>query len=261
MTQSNPRAFHFGENWRRFLAVLDDQRIRVAEEDLRQLVGRDTLDGCRFLDAGAGSGLSSLVARQLGAVVYSFDVDAVSVACAKELKRRFFAEDELWSIDTGSVLDPNYLRELGTFDVVYSWGVLHHTGALWEALGNIVLNVAPGGTLSVAIYNDQGWISRYWLMVKRLFNRNGFLRVMMIGLHLPYLLGGRIVIRALRGRLRLERGMSLWYDMLDWLGGYPFEVASPEAIVSFFEQRGFSLVVSRLCGRRHGCNEFTFRNG
>lgn len=53
--------------------------------------------------------------------------------------------------------------------------------------------------------------------------------------------------------------MSLWYDMIDWLGGYPFEVATPEAIFRFFRDAGFVLEELRTCGGRMGCNEFVFR--
>ena len=53
--------------------------------------------------------------------MHSFDYDPQSVACTQELKRRYFAEDEQWIIEEGSVLDRNYLSRLGRFDVVYSW--------------------------------------------------------------------------------------------------------------------------------------------
>jgi 2-polyprenyl-6-hydroxyphenyl methylase/3-demethylubiquinone-9 3-methyltransferase len=128
------RRFEFGANWLRFLELLDDRRVELAEDSLRSMLGVADLRGRSFLDAGSGSGLFSLAAHRLGARVHSFDYDPQSVACTREVKRRYAEGDPAWSIEEGSVLDPAYLARLGTFDVVYSWGVLHHTGARWDAL-------------------------------------------------------------------------------------------------------------------------------
>ena len=126
--------FGFGENWTRFLALVDESRILAAEQSLQALLGKSRLDGVRLLDVGSGSGLFSLAARRLGAIVRSFDYDAHSVECTAELRRRYRPDDPLWQVERGSVLDEDYLRGLGNFDVVYSWGVLHHTGAMWTAV-------------------------------------------------------------------------------------------------------------------------------
>ena len=250
--------FEFGANWVRFLEVLNDERIAQAEKSLCDMLGVSDLLGKSFLDIGSGSGLFSLAARRLGAAVHAFDYDPQSVACTRELKRRYFPEDPQWIIEEGSVLDGDYLARLGQFDVVYSWGVLHHTGAMWEALGNVASLVAEGGRLFVAIYNDQGWISRYWHAVKRTYTHSTMMRWPLLLLHAPYLFGLRWFMRALTGRLALERGMALWHDMQDWVGGYPFEVAHPEAIFRFFRDRGFILREMKTCGGRQGCNEFVF---
>ena len=122
--------FEFGANWSHFLALLDESRIADAEKSLCEMLGVTDLRDRRFLDIGCGSGLFSLAARRLGAQVHSFDFDPQSVACAQELKRRFFPEDSQWRVGQGSVLDLGYLDGLGHFDIVYSWGVLHHTGSM-----------------------------------------------------------------------------------------------------------------------------------
>jgi 2-polyprenyl-6-hydroxyphenyl methylase/3-demethylubiquinone-9 3-methyltransferase len=54
--------------------------------------------------------------------------------------------------------------------------------------------------------------------------------------------------------------MSPWRDVVDWVGGYPFEVAKPEAIFKFYQRRGFTMVDLNTCGGGHGCNEFVFVN-
>ena len=200
-----------------------------------------------------------VIIRRLGARVLSIDYDPQSVACTEELQRRYYANSPEWRVEQGSVLDSEYLARLGQNDVVYSWGVLHHTGRMWTALENVAPLVKPGGRLFVAIYNDQGWVSRYWLAVKKVYNAGFLGRLVMTVIHLPYLFVLRYLLRAATGRLEVERGMSIWYDMVDWLGGLPFEVARPEAIVSHYLARGFDLERLRTCGGRHGCNEYVFR--
>ena len=137
--------FAFGANWARFLKSLDEARIAKAEDSLRQMLAVARLDGKRFLDVGSGSGLFSLAARRMGAQVHSFDYDPRSVACTRELRDRYFPGDSVWRVEQGSVLDRDYLAGLGEFDVVYSWGVLHHTGAMWQAMENVVPLVVRGG--------------------------------------------------------------------------------------------------------------------
>jgi len=259
--------FSFGENWQRFLLRLDEAAILRAEASLRSLLGRDRLDRLTFLDIGSGSGLLSLAAWRLGAHVRSFDYDLRSVACTASLKARYAPADAEWSVERGSILDRGYVTKLGRFDLVYSWGVLHHTGEMWRAIEMACSCVAADGVLALAIYNDQGRRSRYWARVKRLYNclpeRLRFLVLWPTALRL----WGPTVLRdTARGDpLRswrsygAERGMSPWRDVVDWVGGWPFEVATPEAVFDFCRERGFILERLRTCGGGLGCNEFVFR--
>lgn len=250
------RRFAFGKNWLNFLATMNETRICSAEQSLRDMLKVKDLRGTRFLDVGSGSGLFSLAARRLGAAVHSFDYDPQSVACTEELRHQYFPNDPNWIVEQGSVLDERYVATLGQYDVVYSWGVLHHTGQMHKAFSTVVSAVAPEGTLFIAIYNDQGFISTYWSRVKRAYNKSMAARIAITAVHAPYLFGMRWLARALTGRLGLERGMSLWHDMIDWLGGYPFEVAKPEAVFRFFRDQGFALRELKTCGGRMGCNEY-----
>lgn len=258
--------FQFGTNWKQFLSTLDNGQIIAAEESIKRMLEADDLHGQTFVDVGSGSGLSSLAARRLGAIVHSFDYDPESVVCTRRLKDQFFPNDPDWIIDSGSVLDSHWLHSLQQYDIVYSWGVLHHTGAMWQALENIDSLVTPGGKLFISIYNDQGRLSDFWWLVKRLYN------VMPRGLRFVLLVPALILFWGPRTAIdffRLQpfrswrtykekRGMSPWSDLVDWVGGYPFEVAKPEMIQDFFVQRGYRVVKLKTCGRKLGCNEFVF---
>jgi 2-polyprenyl-6-hydroxyphenyl methylase/3-demethylubiquinone-9 3-methyltransferase len=264
---SRGERFEFGKNWKSFLSVLDDDRILEAERSLKSMLGMDTLAGRTFLDIGSGSGLFSLAAMRMGADrVQSFDYDPQSVGCTAELKRRYFRNDPRWTVEQGSALDPEYLRSLGQWDIVYSWGVLHHTGNMWRALENVAPLVKPGGRLFISIYNDQGALSRFWRGVKTLYNKGTASRWLVTALFVPL-----FFLRGLAGDLlrrrnpvrtytdyKKSRGMSRVHDWFDWLGGYPFEVASPEAIFEFYRDRGYSLTRLKTCRGGLGCNQFVF---
>jgi len=234
------------------------------------MLGLATLDGMSFLDIGSGSGLSSLAARRLGARVHSFDYDPSSVQCTRELRYRYFNDQEDWVVEEASVLDKQYLRSLGCFDIVYSWGVLHHTGAMWEALENIIPLVSRnGGRLFLAIYNDQGRASSHWLRIKRLYNklpppfRWAVLWPAFARLWGPSVIRDTMTGQPLRTWTKYSeadpRGMSPWRDVVDWVGGLPFEVAKPERVFHFYRQRGFVLERLTTCAGGHGCNEYVFR--
>jgi 2-polyprenyl-3-methyl-5-hydroxy-6-metoxy-1,4-benzoquinol methylase len=261
--------FEFGKNWSRFLALIDDKRIDRAKKSLTSMLELEDLHDKAFLDIGCGSGLFSLAARALGARVHSFDFDPQSVACTLELKRRYFPKDELWIIEEASVLDASYMNALGKFQIVYSWGVLHHTGALWQALEHANRPVAPGGKLFIALYNDAGSKSARWKWIKKTYNNlpSAFRTPFAILAMAP-----QNMKDAMRAVLKLElgsfisswtqptcgRGMSRWRDLIDWVGGYPYEVSTPDEIFDFFRARGFVLTKLR-CGRVGlGCNEFVF---
>jgi 2-polyprenyl-6-hydroxyphenyl methylase/3-demethylubiquinone-9 3-methyltransferase len=259
--------FGFGENWSRFARGLPPARIAAARASLAEMLGRESLAGLSFLDVGSGSGLFSLAASQLGASpIHSLDFDPLSVETTRSLRDRFAPESE-WTVERASALDAEYMSALGRWDVVYSWGVLHHTGDLWSSLGLTCERVAPGGCLFVSVYNDQGRVSAVWTRIKRLYNRlPRFLRPVYTAL-----MAAPMEARAFLGQLRRghpgayfaygERGMSRWRDLVDWVGGYPFEVARPDQVIAFCGARGLVLRRQRTVGKSHGCNEFVFELG
>lgn len=260
------RRFAFGRNWMSFLTTLDERRIDEARGRLCESLGRDQLQDIRVLDIGSGSGLSSLVMHQLGADIVAFDFDPDSVACTEELRRIYGSSDKSWTVQQGSVLDAEFMQSLGRFDLVYSWGVLHHTGSMWYALDLAQQRVAPGGTLLIALYNDQGARSRIWRSVKRWYCSGAVGRSLITALFFPLFWLYALVLdcrhREFPGshvrNYGRKRGMSITHDWRDWLGGYPFEVANPEDVVQKLAVDGFKLVRQTLT-QGLGCNEFVFR--
>ena len=261
------RRFQFGDNWKNYLKTLSNEKINVATKSIQELLAINNLEGKTFLDIGCGSGLMSLAARKLGAKVTSFDYDKNSVECAKYLKQQFFQDDPSWKILEGSVLDANFLRDLGEFDIVYSWGVLHHTGNMWEALGNALIPLSLDfGILAIAIYNDNGIESDIWLQIKSFYNSGNLQSYLVRLLFLPIFTLRTITSGLIKHKnpfyvfknYRNKRGMNVYYDWIDWLGGYPFEVASVEEIFRFYKNKG-GVLINLKSTSTNANNQFVFK--
>lgn len=270
-TEAGSSRFGFGENWLRFLDDLSEKQVEQATESFVELLPAAEVEGRSFLDIGSGSGLSSLVAVKLGArEVVSFDYDANSVEATASLAGKFSQETRCnWTVRQGDILDPELVHSLGRFDVVYSWGVLHHTGSMWDAVSNAVALVEDGGIFFIALYNDQGARSRLWRVVKRIYNRlprilrEPYVALVMMPFELRSLAYSikdgdpRAYLATWKGTGR-DRGMDRWRDNVDWVGGYPFEVASVAAVNDFVMRHGFEIVTIKP-DQGWGCNQFVFR--
>jgi 2-polyprenyl-6-hydroxyphenyl methylase/3-demethylubiquinone-9 3-methyltransferase len=263
--------FSFGRNWNDFLEQgLDAEGIEAAKSRTAEFLGLQSLAGLSFLDIGCGSGLFSYVAHALGAGrVVSFDVDPLSVACCRRLRERAGNPDS-WEVFEGSILDPRLAGRIAPADVVYSWGVLHHTGDMWSAVRAAAGLVKPGGLFFIAIYNKVEYDtlnhlrgSHGWLRVKRAYNRSGTLgRRLMEATSAAkdvasWLLTLRNPVREI-SRYKQKRGMSWWHDIVDWLGGYPYEFATAAEIFNFCHgELGLQLERMKTV-TSIGCNEFLF---
>ncbi|MBT3389585.1 MAG: class I SAM-dependent methyltransferase [Chloroflexi bacterium] len=266
INNTSPR-FKFGKNWGNFIRKLSAVQIQEAEQSLINALGVSSFAGKKFLDVGSGSGLFSLAAMRLNAErVHSFDYDSDSVACARELKRRYFPDDPRWMIEQGDALDTPYVESLGEWDIVYSWGVLHHTGDMYLALDNAAQLVKASGRLFIAIYNDQGRKSEAWTSIKKFYSKSPLIIQWLMASGYFLFLGSMAFIRdtlflrplATFRNYHSLRGMNFWTDVVDWIGGYPFEVASPEKIFEFYRQRGFVLTYLKTVQGKLGNNEFVF---
>ena len=266
---SDKERFEFGENWKIFLTKINESRIKEAEISFKAMLKLENLEGKSFLDIGSGSGLSSLVAKNLGAAVCSFDFDDSSVWCTKELKSRYYPDDLNWEVKQGSALNTKFLDSLGKFDIVYSWGVLHHTGEMWLAIENSLNLVKESGLFFIAIYNDQGLLSRFWWIIKFFYTK------LPTFLKKPYAFSIDFIVRLLSLRkytLKLKpmaflepmfnykrsRGMSVASDIVDWYGGFPYEFAKYNYLIKFIESKGYILINGREA-ESLGCHELIFK--
>jgi 2-polyprenyl-3-methyl-5-hydroxy-6-metoxy-1,4-benzoquinol methylase len=259
--------FEFGENWRDYLVKVDDDAVREAERGLLELLSREAVAGSRFIDIGCGSGLHSLAALRLGAAeVVAVDIDPNSVAAARDLLNKY-APGAPVMIRELSIFDADR-EELGEFDIVYSWGVLHHTGAMWAAIEKAAGLVRQGGYFAIALYQKRptcGFLrleKRFYTMLPE----PG--RTAIRGLYKAAFCAGLIAtgrnpwtyVASYKGK----RGMNFHNDVHDWLGGYPYESARPDEVKACFARLGFVPVVERPRPQEFGlfgtgCAEFTFR--
>ncbi|MCK5376887.1 MAG: class I SAM-dependent methyltransferase [Acidobacteria bacterium] len=240
--EQETQTFAFGKNWAKFVRNhLNEERLEISRRKLLDTLGRPDLEGATFLDVGCGSGIHSLAALRAGAAsMVSFDVDPDSVATTRRVRETFEASPR-WEVIEGSVLDERFVTSLTPADVVYSWGVLHHTGDLWSAIRLAASRVVPGGVFFIAVYiRDER--SDHWIAVKKAYNRaSWFGRRRIESAYVwdtfvrGHNLGGLFAsFRYVLG-YRRSRGMEFWTDVRDWLGGWPYEPATVDEICAFCE--------------------------
>lgn len=256
MTSPHPR-YAFGANWTRYLdRDFDAERERIARRHLLGFLEREDLAGMSFLDVGSGSGIHSLAAFTAGAErVVSFDYDPLSVEATRRLHAMAGAPAN-WTVLQGSALDEEFCAALGRFDIVYSWGVLHHTGDLWRAFDVVAgTTVSPGGRFYIALYDSQVHLDPspgQWLEIKRRYNAAGpVTRLMMEARHLWSVACLRRWSNLWRlpriaRDYRKSRGMALWTDARDWLGGYPMEFCSMPEVAGRAAAHGLDLIGLRF---------------
>lgn len=261
MNETNsPVTFSFGENWQDYSKTVTEAEIEKAKAELLEFLDAETVAGARVLDIGSGSGLHSLGFVRLGAAeVHSFDYDVNSVEATRRMRQRA-GEPENWTVERGSVLDADYLAGLGSFDIVYSWGVLHHTGDMWRAIDNASGLVRPGGTFWITLYVKGPRYPRH-LALKQRYNRaSPFGKKFMVWRHIFR----RMLVRLRHFRNpfawneKKKRGMNVYHDIIDWYGGLPYEVADADEVLRFGIKRGFAL--QRILTKSEGaCSYYVFK--
>lgn len=253
------RVFDFGSNWEAFSEQrIDEKRVAAAMRSLQSLLGRDNLKGVSFLDVGCGSGLFSIAAHRLGASqVTGIDINPRCIAVS-ECNRHRLAAGATITFETASVLSNESLARFGLFDLVYAWGSLHHTGAMWDAVRNVIARVGDGGTLVLAIYNKH-FTSPVWKAIKSLHNQlPRFAQRPMVVVFAGIIYVTKFLVTR-QNPLTKERGMDFWYDVVDWVGGYPYEYATAEEVKRFVCDRGLVIRSFVLSQVPTGCNEFVFQ--
>ncbi len=259
--------FGFGKNWLDYSKHINEERIAEAVKSLQRFFKTEHCIGKTFLDIGCGSGLFSLAALKLGfEKVFAIDIDPDSVRATTFLLSQY-ASGEQWQCKELSVfdLDP---KTIGLFDVVYSWGVLHHTGEMRKAINIASQMVKPQGILVLALYRKT-LMCDFWAWEKRVYN-NGprwfpfIARNLYKALFLTQLLIRGKSIREYTSKYLKNRGMSWHHDIVDWLGGYPYESISPSELKIFSDYLGFEMIQAftkkqtvGLLGS--GCDEFSLR--
>lgn len=245
--------FGFGKNWERFIKkTFSEERVAIAQKHLLGFLGMENLQGKYFLDVGCGSGLHSLAALRAGAVrIVSFDIDQDSVNTTHKLKE-FAGNPASWEVRQGSILNAEFTKTLDPADVVYSWGVLHHTGEMWRALENTVGLMKEESFLYIALYTDSeyfGLPKEFWLDVKQRYNRGGWLMKRKMGFWYFWEFYLHKRLSALPDLLKQardykkSRGMAIYTDAVDWLGGWPMEYSTEEEVKRFgTEKMGLTLI-------------------
>jgi SAM-dependent methyltransferase len=253
--------FNFGKNWKNFSDnALDSEKVSQAREDFANLL--KNVSGKTFIDIGFGQGLGLLTATSLGLETAGADINPL---CKEVLEKNqsFFPEmKQSIPVVVGSILESSTLfsiHQIRTkYDIVHSWGVLHHTGDMQKAIENTASLVNDKGYFILAIYNRH-WSSALWLLIKWIYcHVPSFLQTLLIYLFIPIIFLAKFMVTG-KNPLKKERGMNFFYDVIDWVGGYPYEYASIEEMKNTMQKLGFEMLKAIPAQVPTGCNEFIFR--
>jgi 2-polyprenyl-3-methyl-5-hydroxy-6-metoxy-1,4-benzoquinol methylase len=264
---TNRMQFDFGQNWSDYSAhALTGERAKEAQNAFAALLAdAGGVAGKSFVDVGFGQGLGLLSAAAAGAEVVGIDINPKCEDVLERNKRFFPTVQQHIPVIIGSILDDEIVRRAldvsptaGEYDIVHSWGVLHHTGNMKAAIRNTARLVKPGGYFIVALYNRH-WSSRAWLLIKYMYCKAPApLQRLMVRALLPIIYAAKRLVTREDAR-KQSRGMDFYYDVVDWVGGYPYEYFSKTEAIAFVESLGFECVRSIDSRVPTGCNEFTFR--
>ena len=258
MDEKKNIAFNFGRNWRSFSdRAIDNRRFEMASNSLKELIGQEKIKGSAFLDIGCGSGIFAIAASLIGAQkVIGIDISKESVEASIDNKKRFAGQSTI-DFFHKSLFDDDILQ-MPKFDIVYSWGVLHHTGNMWRAIDIASKLVAPHSLFVLAIYNKH-WSSGLWKLIKRFYNAvPKFIQQLMVWFFCLIIATAKLIVTRKNPFKKKKRGMSFYYDVIDWVGGYPYEYATKGQIINHLEKMGFKCIKFVKPAVPTGCNEFVF---
>jgi 2-polyprenyl-6-hydroxyphenyl methylase/3-demethylubiquinone-9 3-methyltransferase len=232
VTMREDGEFSFGFNWLDFVKKrMTTEIIGMHKDNLKNLYDQINinLEGKSVFDIGCGSGLSSISFALLGCKhIVSMDIDSYSVQATNYTKDMFWKGNTrtTWEIKQHSIMEDSIVPEQ-SFDIVYSWGVLHHTGDMWRAIRNSVKFVKPGGLFHVALYRSGAKLTKSLEEKYRFKLADKETKIKML-----YDRAGQKIFNVKKGR-----GMNKFHDALDWLGGLPYEVCDPEVLFGWLKSQ------------------------
>jgi SAM-dependent methyltransferase len=250
--------FSFGKNWQSYSqTALTPESVEQARQAFRELVNGIVLSHKRFIDIGFGQGLCLNLAAEMGADVLGIEIDEDNLA-ALHTTQQIMGNTLTPEVRIVSILEPSYIQaNKGKFDIVHSWGVLHHTGNLRQAIQNACTLVAEGGYLICSIYNKH-WSSPFWKIIKWTYNKlPAVLQRFVVGLFYPVIYTAKWLVTG-KNPKKKERGMNFFHDVVDWVGGYPYEYATETEIRNLVEAEGFECLRFKHARVPTGCNEYVF---
>ena len=136
-----------------FFREVSERRYRV-ESHIAEFAGFHLWAGKRVLEIGCGIGSDAEEFAKHGADYVGIDLSDQSVALCRNRFEVLGLEGQFFNVD---VTDLDTLKTLGEFDLVYSYGVIHHFPGIDDIIANIQQVVKPGGEFRYMVYAKNSW--------------------------------------------------------------------------------------------------------